>query len=405
MARIGKLVKVGAAAETRAITLGDLEIGPDGRQSMQVTPDFKRQVAAGATASTPMFLHRDHLASVRLTTLSAGSFGAASASAGQIGSTIRYFPFGDVRAETVSVPASTDSRGYIGERSDPETGLLHLNARFYDPEIGQFLSPDTWDPTQPGVGTNRYAYAGNDPVNKSDPNGHESIVIGSNVHIVPENNTVPSISVPNPMSASGVAPSDFAFHEYDVVSSTGIAGNAATLNDFSAAISTNPTPNGANPAQSNGAINNAGPILVPGSQFVATFSVQSPNQEKYSDITVNYTVRGFHVLHEGFVVRYATLDSNGDIQIRSYGEGNGILQHPQLGTVWRPEVQAVWKENHAKIVESFWERRRESRRPNTTTSASQIMSLRPLSAPMAREERGSSAEPGSADDVRNFISR
>jgi hypothetical protein len=36
-ARIGKLVKVGAAAETRAITLGDLEIGPDGRQSMQVT--------------------------------------------------------------------------------------------------------------------------------------------------------------------------------------------------------------------------------------------------------------------------------------------------------------------------------------------------------------------------------
>jgi RHS repeat-associated protein len=119
-----------------------------------------------------MVLHRDHLASVRLTTLSAGSFGAASASAGQIGSTIRYFPFGDVRAETVSVPASTDSRGYIGERSDPETGLLHLNARFYDPEIGQFLSPDTWDPTQPGVGTNQYAYAGNDPVNKSDPSGH-----------------------------------------------------------------------------------------------------------------------------------------------------------------------------------------------------------------------------------------
>ena len=28
------------------------------------------------------------------------------------------------------------------------------------------------DPTLPGVGTNRYAYAGNDPVNKADPNGH-----------------------------------------------------------------------------------------------------------------------------------------------------------------------------------------------------------------------------------------
>lgn len=36
----------------------------------------------------------------------------------------------------------------------------------------RFISPDTWDPTMPGVGTNRYSYSENDPVNKSDPNGH-----------------------------------------------------------------------------------------------------------------------------------------------------------------------------------------------------------------------------------------
>ncbi|MES4993822.1 RHS repeat-associated core domain-containing protein [Agrobacterium radiobacter] len=36
----------------------------------------------------------------------------------------------------------------------------------------RFISPDTMDPTQEGVGANRYAYAANDPVNKSDPNGH-----------------------------------------------------------------------------------------------------------------------------------------------------------------------------------------------------------------------------------------
>jgi hypothetical protein len=30
-----------------------------------------------------------------------------------------------------------------------------------------------------GVGTNRYAYAGNDPVNKSDPNGHVAFVIAA----------------------------------------------------------------------------------------------------------------------------------------------------------------------------------------------------------------------------------
>jgi ABC-type transport system substrate-binding protein len=36
----------------------------------------------------------------------------------------------------------------------------------------RFISPDTMDPTLPGVGTNRYAYAGNDPINRSDPSGH-----------------------------------------------------------------------------------------------------------------------------------------------------------------------------------------------------------------------------------------
>lgn len=63
-------------------------------------------------------------------------------------------------------------KGYIGERYDPETGLLYLNARYMDPAFGRFISPDDWDPVLEGVGTNRYAYAQNDPVNKSDPNGH-----------------------------------------------------------------------------------------------------------------------------------------------------------------------------------------------------------------------------------------
>ena len=64
------------------------------------------------------------------------------------------------------------AKGYIGERHDPETGLLYLNARYHDPVFGRFISPDDLDPVAEGVGTNRYAYAGNDPVNKSDPNGH-----------------------------------------------------------------------------------------------------------------------------------------------------------------------------------------------------------------------------------------
>ena len=57
---------------------------------------------------------------------------------------------------------------------------MYLNARYYDPKLGRFIQPDTWDPTLPGVGTNRYAYAQNDPVNLSDPNGHVASGLGTN---------------------------------------------------------------------------------------------------------------------------------------------------------------------------------------------------------------------------------
>jgi RHS repeat-associated protein len=71
------------------------------------------------------------------------------------------------------------SKGFIGERHDPETGLVYLHARYMDPLYGRFISPDDWDPTLPGVGTNRYAYAENDPINKADNNGHISFSLGA----------------------------------------------------------------------------------------------------------------------------------------------------------------------------------------------------------------------------------
>jgi len=81
-----------------------------------------------------------------------------------------YAPYGEPTNQ-----AMTTQKSYIGERHEPETGLLYLNARYMDPVLGRFISPDDWDPTQEGVGTNRYAYAGNDPVNKADNNGHQAL--------------------------------------------------------------------------------------------------------------------------------------------------------------------------------------------------------------------------------------
>jgi RHS repeat-associated protein len=106
--------------------------------------------------STISFLHRDHLATVKLVTNMSGA----------VTERLGYAAFGEAKP-TTSMP-----KGFVGERPDVETGLLWLNFRPLDPVLGRFISPDDWDPTMPGVGTNRYAYAGNDPVNKADANGH-----------------------------------------------------------------------------------------------------------------------------------------------------------------------------------------------------------------------------------------
>ena len=55
---------------------------------------------------------------------------------------------------------------------DTATGLTYMQARYYDPVIGRFLSidPVNFSPGRPDM-FNRYAYVANDPVNMVDPDG------------------------------------------------------------------------------------------------------------------------------------------------------------------------------------------------------------------------------------------
>jgi RHS repeat-associated protein len=129
-------------------------VTPSGLLSSQIHADVRRE------GTQTLYLIKDHLASNRLTI-------PQSAAALQ---SHAYGPYGNPRiTNAATVPTG---RGYINERFDPETGLQYLHARYYDPDLGRFLSPDWWDPWQQGVDFNRYAYAGNDPINFSDPNGH-----------------------------------------------------------------------------------------------------------------------------------------------------------------------------------------------------------------------------------------
>ena len=63
-------------------------------------------------------------------------------------------------------------RTYTGQKADG-TGLLYYNARYYDPALGTFLSPDTVVPDAGAViDYNRYLYARGNPVKYADPSGH-----------------------------------------------------------------------------------------------------------------------------------------------------------------------------------------------------------------------------------------
>jgi len=72
----------------------------------------------------------------------------------------------------VEISASGDDVGFTGHITGTETGLTYMQARYYDPVIGRFLSPDPVGFATGGPGYfNRYAYVMNDPVNAIDPDG------------------------------------------------------------------------------------------------------------------------------------------------------------------------------------------------------------------------------------------
>ena len=137
-----------------------VDAGTASETSIKHLTDNLRRKGSATDGFATEWLYRDHLSSVRLMANAAGETVSES----------RYRAYGersDVQTATIR-----ESKGWIGERDDPEVGLTYLNARYYDPVIARFIQPDWWDPTDPAVGTNRYAYGLNNPIANRDPSGH-----------------------------------------------------------------------------------------------------------------------------------------------------------------------------------------------------------------------------------------
>ena len=97
---------------------------------------------------------------------------------GSADATYRYTDFGET---TINGDNKAENEVcYTGGIYDQSTGLYYLNARYYNPEDGGFLTEDTYrgETNEPDT-QNLYVYCVNNPVNYTDPSGHDAIVLKS----------------------------------------------------------------------------------------------------------------------------------------------------------------------------------------------------------------------------------
>ncbi|WP_242631631.1 RHS repeat-associated core domain-containing protein [Sedimentibacter sp. zth1] len=91
----------------------------------------------------------------------------------------RYDVFGNIQT---GITSPYNLRGYTGHLYDGKASLVYMNARWYNPNVGRFMTEDTYrgDISNP-QSLNQYAYALNNPVNYVDPTGHLAVYTESKI--------------------------------------------------------------------------------------------------------------------------------------------------------------------------------------------------------------------------------
>lgn len=173
--RVKKIIKTPNNQVTNVSTyIGSLYEVADGVAKKYIFAGANR-IATVQSDNKTYFTHSDHLGSSNVITDDSGS----------VVQHLEYKPFGETALnEPANWPTGepTDHK-FTGKELDDSTGLYFYGARYYDPSIGRFVTPDTivqapYDPQS----LNRYSYCRNNPLNYVDPTGHwfwAAIIIGA----------------------------------------------------------------------------------------------------------------------------------------------------------------------------------------------------------------------------------
>ncbi len=132
-----------------------------------------KRIARRDVNVTPQVVHYyflDHL----------GSASAMSDSTGmQLQEQCDFYPFGGL-APSAACTGDPNTYKFTGKERDGESGMDEFGARYYAPSMGRFMIPD-WAVKATSVpyanfgdpqSLNLYGYVGNNPLSRTDPDGH-----------------------------------------------------------------------------------------------------------------------------------------------------------------------------------------------------------------------------------------
>ncbi len=142
------------------------------------TPSVSNESSSGGGGSASsgsariagmFFYHPDHLGSITMITDGNGNVLAGGERGGK--SHITYKPYGEILRTDSYGPDITKFK-YTGQEEDRESGLYYYKARYYDANLGRFISSDNVTFPHATSGMNRHMYVFGNPLSLNDPTGN-----------------------------------------------------------------------------------------------------------------------------------------------------------------------------------------------------------------------------------------